>query len=31
MEYLERICGKVGSISVSNGGGLLIQLQELVR
>jgi len=30
MEYLERICDKVGSISVSNGGGLLEQLRELV-
>lgn len=31
LEYLERICDKVGSISVSNGGSLLAQLQELVR
>jgi len=31
LEYLERICDKVGSISVSNGGSLLTQLQELVR
>lgn len=31
LEYLERICDKVGNISVSNGGGLLQQLQELVR
>jgi len=30
MEYLERICDKVGSISVSNNGSLLAQLQELV-
>jgi len=31
LEYLEHICDKVGSISVSNGGSLLAQLQELVR
>jgi len=31
LEYLERICDKVGNISVSNGGSLLAQLQELVR
>jgi len=30
MEYLERICDKVGNISVSNSGGLLGQLQELI-
>lgn len=30
LEYLECICDKVGNISVSNGGGLLAQLQELV-
>jgi len=30
MEYLERICDKVGSISVSGGGGLLEQLKELI-
>lgn len=29
MEYLERICDKVGSISLSSGGGLLSQLGEL--
>lgn len=29
MEYLERICDKVGSISVTNGSGLLAQLKEL--
>ena len=31
LEYLERICDKVGTVSVSNGGPLLAQLQELVR
>lgn len=31
LEYLERICDKVGTISVSNGGNLLQQLQDLVR
>ena len=31
LEYLERICDKVGSISVTNGGSLLAQLQEFVR
>lgn len=30
MEYMERICDKVGNISVSNGGNLLVQLQELI-
>ena len=30
MEYLERICDRVGSISVTNGGGLLGQLKELI-
>lgn len=30
LEYLERICDKVGNISVSNGGNMLAQLQELI-
>ncbi|MDR2091410.1 MAG: slipin family protein [Clostridiales bacterium] len=29
LEYLERICDKVGSISLSNGGGLIEQLSAL--
>lgn len=31
LEYLERICDKVGTISVGSAGSLLAQLQELVR
>jgi hypothetical protein len=30
LEYLERICDKVGSISVDSGGGILKSLRELV-
>jgi len=30
LEYLERICDKVGSISVDSGGGILNNLRELV-
>ena len=29
MEYLERICDKVGSISLNGGRGVLAQLAEL--
>jgi hypothetical protein len=29
LEYLERICDKVGSISVDGGGGILKSLREL--
>ena len=31
MEYLEKICEKVGSISLSGGSGLLGQLAELTK
>jgi regulator of protease activity HflC (stomatin/prohibitin superfamily) len=31
LEYLERICDKVGNISVEGGGGILNNLRELVR
>ena len=31
LEFLERICDKVGSISVSGSGGLLEQLNALLR
>jgi hypothetical protein len=30
LEYLERICDKIGSISVDAGGGILRNLRELV-
>jgi len=30
LEYLERICEKVGSISVDSGGGIIKNLRELV-
>ena len=30
MEYLERICDKVGSISVAGGRGILEQLGEMM-
>lgn len=30
LEYLERICDKVGSISVDGGGGILKNLRDLV-
>jgi hypothetical protein len=30
LEYLERICDKVGSISVDSGNGILNSLRELV-
>jgi hypothetical protein len=30
LEYLERICGKVGSISVGGGGGIMKSLRELI-
>jgi regulator of protease activity HflC (stomatin/prohibitin superfamily) len=31
LEYLERICDKVGSINVSNAAGLLEQLRSMIR
>ena len=31
MEYLEKICEKVGSISLSGGNGILGQLAELTK
>jgi hypothetical protein len=30
LEYLERICDKVGNISVDGGGGILKSLRELI-
>lgn len=31
LEYIERICGKVGNINLTGGGDLLAQLTELLR